>query len=289
MRFGARFAARLGRCFSGVLILVFLALSGCASLGEREEIYDLPEGAPSLKAVLADLAANDWAIESFRASGTFTLEVPELEGVRKFRQGSIAFQRPAALHAKARHRLTGITIFELTAQEKEYLLEFPTQPDEYFYESEGIQFATMPTRVSPAEVVREMFLPERWDELRRREARMVEFDPVAQIAEIEIGYPDNPRRRVYVVGPPWRVRENVLFDEAGEVRAWTKLDEYHVMEGVRFPTKVDAIFPQEGARMTFEMRNIRLNSELDDDRFDVKQRIAELERRLGYPLNRGGS
>lgn len=274
-----------------IAILASLALAGCAGLGERLTSSPSPSDAPALAEILADLIENDNAIQNFRASGTFTLQIPELDGIRKFHQGSIAFRRPADLHARARHRVTGIVLFELTCVGKEYLLEFPTQPDEYFYESDGIQFTSVPTRVSPSEIAREMFLPESWAELRPKEIRMTAYDAESHIATLEIGKVRNPRRRILVKGVPWRIYQNTLFDEAGAVRAKTTLEDYHEIDGLRFPAKVDAVFPGEEARMTFQMRNIRPNAEIKESRFDIQSRLRRLEKRLGHSIavpNGGG-
>lgn len=265
---------------------VLVLVTGCAGLGERIETAEGPIRAPSLGRILDDLAGNDRRIQNFRASGAFTLVVPELDGVRKYRQGRIAFRRPADLHAAARHLVTGIPIFELTCTGSEYLLEFPARPREFFYETDGVQFASVPARVSPSDIAREMFLPETWNQLRRRDVRMAGYDPVTKRATLDIGRPI-VRRRVVVEGVPWRVVENVLYDETGSERARTTLSEYRQIDDIRFPAKVEAIFPAEGARMTFEMRNIRPNSEIDEDRFDIEAKLEQLERRLGAPILKG--
>jgi len=264
-----------------VAVAALLALAaGCAGLGERVGRTSLPPGAPSVEAVLRDLAANDALIRSFRAGGNFEIASPEFEAVKSF-TGSIRFRRPTDLYVQGNQRVTGITMFKLVCIGQEFLMEFPHSKDESFYQIEGEQFEDVPFSVSPSDVAREMFLPEDWAALKRRSVRMVDFDPAAETAVMSVGPDGYARRRVEVVrvnaqDPKWVLKQNTRFAETGEVLAITTLDEYTSVDGALFPTKVQATFPTEETRMKFTMRNVRLNVEVPDKYFDIRERAREL-------------
>ena len=256
------------------------ALAGCAGLGERVEVIALPDSAPEAGDILADLARNAAGIENFRGAGTFILESPEFDAVKKFR-GNIKFRRPADLYVQGNHRITNIPLFKLTCVGQEFLMEFPGSRDQSFYQLEGEQFEDIPFTVSPSDVAREMFLPEDWEALGRREARVVAFEVETHVATISIGPRGAPRRllevmRVNPESPRWVVVRNVRAGEDGEVYAETTLAEYGLVEGVMFPAEVDAWFPTEETRMTFRMRNVQLNTKLPNQDFDIRSRALEL-------------
>lgn len=265
------------RCLTSLLsaALALVVLSGCVShLGARIEHAPLPPGAPNPEEIMAELAANDSAVQSFRAKGTFTVESPDLSGAKTFRNGSISFRRPASLSVLGRNDL-GMAAFRLTCVGSEFLIEFPASKDEPYYRLEGERFADVPFSVSPSDIAREMFLPESWGELRAREYRLVAFDALKQEATIEIGPKRQPRRRVVVRGPEWVVMRSERLDDDGNVIALCTKGDYRLFEGMRFPAAVEACFPNEATRMTFEMRTIRLNGELKDDDFDIRARARE--------------
>ncbi|MCH8204412.1 MAG: hypothetical protein IID09_04565 [Candidatus Hydrogenedentes bacterium] len=270
---------------SAIYPLVMLALSavlyGCAGLGQRVDFASLPEGAPAVTDILRDLAANDDRISNFRGAGTFTIESPEFDAVKKFR-GSIKFQRPADLFVQGNHRITNIPLFKLTCVGAEFLMEFPGSQDQSFYQLEGERYDDVPFSVSPSDIVREMFLPEEWDEIGRKDARVIAFDPEKNIATLSIGPSAAPRRWIEVAridpeNPTWVVVRNVRLDETGRVIAETRLAGYNAIGTAMFPTEIDAWFPTEATRMTFKMRNIRLNTDLPPDTFDLRTRALELQ------------
>ncbi|PCJ60985.1 MAG: hypothetical protein COA73_07765 [Candidatus Hydrogenedentota bacterium] len=234
---------------------------------------------PVLGAILADLAVNDRAIEDFRGGGTFTLESPEFEARRRFR-GSIKFRRPADLYVQGNHRLTNVTLFKLMCVGEEFLMEFPTAKDQSFYHLAGEEFDDLPFSVSPSDIAREMFLPEAWSELHSREVRIISTDVSDGSVLLEIGPRRNPKRRLRVVQvessePRWVWVRSERFSD-GELIAVTEASAYNKLDGVLFPTRVDAHFPTEETRMTFSMRNIRLNTGLSDSTFDILGRAREL-------------
>lgn len=281
-RASARAGIQIRLALSCVLILVLgWTFAGCQSLGERVESASLPEGAPSAIEILQDLAANDQQIQNFRGAGTFILESPDFDAVKKFR-GRIMFRHPADLYVQGNHRVTNVPLFKLTCVGEEFLMEFPGSRDQSFYQVEGENFEDVPFSVSPSDIAREMFFPEAWGELGRRDARVVGFDPEKNIATLSIGSRAAPRRRVEVTRvnpeqPRWVVVRNLRLGEAGRVLAETLLDHYSAIGPAMFPTKVEAWFPTEATRMTFTMRNIRLNTDLSGEHFDIRARALELQ------------
>ena len=160
-------------------------------------------------------------------------------------------------------------------------MEFPTSAEDSFYQLEGDDYEDVPFSVSPSEIAREMFLPEAWLELPRREVRLLQFDEVGRHARLEIGPRNQPRRRVDValVGenpPAWVVVRNIRLDENGVQLSVTTLSDYEEIDQIRFPGRIDAYFPTEDTRMTFTMRNIRPNYLLTDADFNLEGRAREL-------------
>lgn len=272
---GAASATGLGRWPALMLTAaVLVLLTGCASLGERVQQQPLPPGAPEVEAVLGDLASNDAAVKSFRAGGTVWLESPELNGTRKFESSSILFRRPADLYVAGRNEL-GMTLARLTSVGSEFLIEFPASKDEPYYKLEGEQVEGVPFSVSPSDIAREMFIPEPWSELKPREVRIRSYDPATQTALLEIGSRRAPRRLVTVVGSPWVVVRNELLGPKGETIAITTKERYYQSGGIRFPEVIEAVFPAKDTRMKFDMRNIKPNAEIENDKFDIEQRARE--------------
>ncbi len=160
-------------------------------------------------------------------------------------------------------------------------MEFPGSQDQSFYQLEGEKLDDVPFSVSPSDIVREMFLPEAWGEIGRRDARVIGFDSEKNIATLSIGPRDAPRRwievtRVNLEDPTWVVVRNLRFAEAGRFIAETRLGGYSAIGAAMFPTEIDAWFPTEATRMTFNMRNIQLNTDLSDKHFDIRARALEL-------------
>ncbi len=254
---------------------------GCASLGPAVERAGAPENAPSPGEILADLAANDNAIQSFRAGGTFTLESPKLESTQRFRGGRILFRRPADLYVQGNHRVTNMAIFKLYCAGEEFLMEFPTQQEQSFYQFEGEQFEDVPFSVSPSDIAREMFLPEDWDALASGGVTLAKYDAGHGTATLEVRSAAGASRVIDVVrvageAPGWAISRNERRDETGRTLAVTTLGDYRAYESVRFPSSVEAWFPTEETRMTIEIRTVQFNGEIEDKYFDLRARAAEL-------------
>ena len=255
-------------------------VSGCAGLGQRVEVAALPDSAPDASEILEDLARNDARIENFRGAGTFILESPDFDAVKKFR-GNIKFRRPADLYVQGNHRITNIPLFKLTCVGQEFLMEFPGSRDRSFYRIEGEQYEDVAFSVSPSDIAREMFLPEDWGAIRPREARVVRYDTETNVATVAIGPRNEPRRLIDVMrvnpdDPSWVIARNTRIDKSAKVIAETNLDGYSAIDGTMFPTEIDAWFPTEETRMIFRMRNVQLNTALPDKDFDIRSRALEL-------------
>lgn len=280
MQMPNRQCARAALTLAAVLLTL---ASGCAGLGQQLHHAPLPPGAPEVDTIIDDLATNDRPIQNFRAAGTFTIESPDLKAVEKFYHGMIAYRKPGELHVQGSLKI-GFTAFRLVSVGSEFLIEFPGKRDpaeRYFYRLEGEKLESIPFSVSPAVVAKEMFTPVDWLTYDRNRVRMVAYDPDAQTAVLELGRRRHPERCLTVRGIPWVVIRNERLDDSGAVIADTTLDDYHEVDGVWFPAFVDAWFPSEATRMTFEMRNIRINTEqVTDDLFTIKWRPTDVEQPL---------
>jgi hypothetical protein len=260
------------------LLLISLCLTGCHRLGERVELRPLPAGAPEAGEILASLAANDKAIRNFKATGSFTLESPDLSAVQRFSFGLIEFRRPADLFVVGRNNL-GMALFELICVGNEFIIYFPAdKSEEPYYRLEGEKFDGVPFSVSPSEIAREMFLPEEWDKLTPKDVRLTEYNPEQKTALMEIGPKRAPWRRLSLTaaaGNAWVVTKSERLDKKGAVLAVTTRGEYRDVEGVIFPALIDASFPGQQTRMMFDMRKIFPNTKLNDADFEIRTRASK--------------
>ena len=247
--------------------------AGCASLGKRVEHGTSPlRGAQDVEIILHDLAANDAAVKDFKATGAFTLESPEFEAVKVFKLGRIFFRRPDELCVEGR-KYGGSTLFRLTCVGSQFLIEFPASRDDPYYQLEGEHFDSVPFSVSPSDIAREMFFPEAWADIKPRKVRVADHPDDGAVV-LEIPRPSYLRRLV-VVGPPWDVVRSERLDNRGRVIAVTAKRGYRVERGVRFPAYIDVHFPGEQTRMTFTIRRVFVNTDLDDADFDIEARARE--------------
>lgn len=277
--------ATLRRRVPWCAVLIMLIAAGCATVrrGSPLERGELPEDAPSPALILADLVKNDRAIVSFRAGGSFTLEWPE-KGVKKvkaFRGGRVLFRRPADLYVQGNHRVTNMPLFKLISIGQEFLMEFPGSQENSFYELEGEEFTDVPFPVSPSDIAREMFLPETWGEITPSEFHLAGYHRDRQSYAVAVGRRDRPKRVIEVARVEnalgaWVIIQNERRGEDGRVYAVTQLGDYHIVDGVAFPARVEAYFPTEDVRMIFELRNVRVNTPLSDSDFDLYGRAREL-------------
>ena len=260
--------------------LILILASGCVSLGEKVDIADPEQSAPGIGQILHDLDANDSVIQSFQGRGTFILESPKFDGKRKFR-GKLKFQRPHNLFVQGTKLGGAIIVFRMISVEQQFLMEFPGNKDESFYQIEGEDFDNVPFSVSPSDIAREMFLPENWGAVRQRSMHVVSFDEDSGTLVIEMKRKRRVHRRlelrhVDAESPRWVITRNIRFDDDGQVLAITNLTNFTRVDDALFPGKVEAYFPTEDTRMTFNMRNIRLNADMDASTFDIMARAREL-------------
>lgn len=266
------------------VLAICMVVCGCVRLGEEYRPRDLPAGGPTPEMILQDLAANDAAIHTFRATGTFTLKSPELTATQLLRESAIYFRTPTDLLVIGRKY--GKQVFRLTCAGPQFIIEFPTEK-EYYFRPQGERVEGVEGAVSPADIAREMFLPEVWSELDPRQARITAFDPEHGTAAMEIlsgGLRRRPRRRLLLEGVPWIVRRSELLDREGRIVAITSKDAYHEQDGVRFPTQVESVFFVQDAFMRFDMRELFLNTPIDDTQFDILSRLRFVAGRRYQPI-----
>lgn len=258
-------------CFVAALLVA----GGCATLGERMSGSDRVSGVPSMKEILFGLAANEAALTSFRATGTAMLQLPEVEATQVSRESVLYFQQPGDLHVVGRRY--GTRFVELTYSRNAFLIEFPTRR-QYCYRPAGERFSSL----TSADIAREMLQPEIWRTIFPERLRLRAYDPDTQTGLLEVlreSGKQMPERVVKVQGKPWVVLENRLMDEEGTPIAITTKGEYHEMNGVRYPTWMESVFPREGAWMRFQMRNMTVNQPVDEALFDIPARVRQLQRR----------
>jgi len=250
------------------------ANSGCAGLGDPVEHSGLPNGSPVLSTVLADLAANDAQIESFRAGGSTIIQSSQVEGVQRFRTGRVMFRRPADLFVEGKKAI-GLVAFRMVSIGDQYLIEFPVLR-EYYGRIDGVEVEPVPFDVPPIEVAREMFFPVDWGKVRARRCETVRYD--ADKSQLILRYRESRSvtREVTVEGPPWVVVRNDRIENDRLVASTTSSD-HNMKDEIRFPTRVVATFPEYETTMEFRMRNIRHNAEIEEEHFTIDdERLAEI-------------
>ena len=274
--------AKKTRLASTTYLLLGAALvAGCAGTQERLQRAGSAHSTVRTADILSDLASNDEAIKNFRAAATFTLESPDLKTVRKFNPASIRFRRPSDLFVSGRHRVGNFLIFKLWSVGNQFLMEFPRNKRDSYYSFEGARVDSVPFPVSPSEIVREMFLPEDWSALPDREVYLVERESDGEAIRIEIGPRSRSRRLLSVTlygteNPAWVIVRNERVNDVGQTIAVTTMSDYILLDGIRFPTRLETIFPIEETRMLLELRKPRVNTDIKDGTFDIESRAREL-------------
>lgn len=249
--------------------VALLVTTGCAHLGARVERGAVPPGAPKtvLKDILTDLAANESALRSFKAGGDFYIKTAESPALQHC-DGKVFFRKPSDLYVEG-WSVLGAREFKLVCKQDRYWIWYKGQlrTGSGAEPVEGISW-----KVTPSEIVREMFLPETWSQVDIRQAHLTEYDEGRHKAAILLGSEKNPRRRLEVTGPPWDVTKNELFDpKTGKVVASTTLSDYREKSGVRYPKTIAAEFPVQEMTLKFDITNPELNTPLDDTRFTIKE------------------
>lgn len=258
-------------------------ISGCVGRTPPPMRGHVPAGPPEVRQILDELAAAEAALSSFRASGRCILESPELTGARKCNV-VIEFRRPADLRARGWHHATGAEVFLLVCAGEDFLLDLPMDRKRY-RRVDDILLGDAPFSVSPPDIVRELFSPEDWpalpDEAVTLEDYRVDADGATAVLRMESRRwftedGDPLARRVTVFGRPWVLTGSELLDADGLVLAgaYWPAAHYRLLDGLRFPTRMEAVFPGERTRLEFRLdrepeRNIEINPDLDDTRFLV--------------------
>ncbi len=258
-----------------VTVIIASLVTGCASLGDRLEQQPLPAGAPGAAEILESLSKNEQALKGFRATGTAILQSPELESTQISRESTFVYRQPLDLYVVGRKY--GTRFVELTCSGPAFLIQFPTER-QFYYRPSGERFET----VSSADMAREMFEPETWRALSPKQVRILSYDGSTRTASmliLETNKGNRPRRQLVVQGTPWVVLENRLLDHSGKEIAITTKSDYYERDGIRFPKKVESVFPGEQARMAFTMRKIELNPVTDPKLFDVEGIVRDLRKK----------
>ncbi len=261
--------------------LLAAALQGCARLGPRIEPISLPSGAPTVKDVLTDLAESQGALQGFSARGTLVLKPPDSDAVKLLSHSDVDFQPPASLYVAGRKYAH--TAFRLYCQGSRFLVVMPLD-QQYFYREAGEALQYYGPDASPADIAREMFLPEAWKSVSPRLSRISAFDRDSRRLEMEVFRDDVPptlKRRLLLEGPPWVIVESRLYDRDGQVLAVTRKQDYRLHGGVRLPTELQTDFPLSNAWMRFEMGRVQVNEPMAPELFDVSGRLSEA-RQKGY-------
>lgn len=254
-------------------------LTGCATTGSGRPLEPLPEGDRALVGeILQGLAAQNDAIQSFQAGGTFTLKSPMLEEVQLLRQSSIRFRRPADLHVIGRKYSKAV--FRLTCVDQGFLIELPTER-QYFSSDSGAQFDSISRRVTPAEIAYEMFFPEAWGEVAPERLRLISRGDGGEAVRLVMYNEDGSlKRELSVTGPPWRLTEHTLYGDDGVLMAVTTQEDY-TGGTPDFPRHIRSEFPGESAYMEFDVRALTLNEPPSPQDFDLTQQLNEM-RTLGF-------
>ncbi len=280
-------AARCRAILAGVFLSLGLAaggFSGCATTGGApavsSEVAPQPEVSPQAEGlaerILQQLAANDAAIENFRASGKFMLKSPELQDVQVLRQSSIRFRRPAELHVVGRKYSKAV--FSLTCAGEGFLIVMPTE-SRYFASEGATRFDGLSRSVSPRDIANEMFFPEDWGKLNPKSVVLADLNDAGDRAVLHVfdsRRRDSLRRKVTVQGPRWHVVENARFDGGPEPVAVTTLGNYREEAGVWFATMIESRFPSENAYMQFDASTFAINDKIEPADFDLEAQLEEV-------------
>jgi outer membrane lipoprotein-sorting protein len=263
--------------------LCLLALVvGCARSGVRLEHRQVGPGVPKVKAILADLASNDAAIETFSARGTLKVALPDMKARKKFR-ATTKYRRPADFMMDLRHYGTFAKVLHLICSGDRVIAESRfAKPDEdeslkallteYLGQDAGeADFEDTGT----GDAVREVFFPEDWSRVKPRRVRVTEHetnpDTGASTAVLEFATRKDFRRRITVEGSPWVLRASELIDERGVTLVQVKRSDYQTFDGIRFPKNIDVEFPEEKAHLVFDLKNVDLNCEIEAQVFVIKE------------------
>jgi len=269
--------------FVPLFLAVPLLLAGCAHTPREPLAVPLPEGAPAVGDILADLAAQQDRFDRFQVAGSLVAKLPGDAAAYVLRNTRLACVAPDRVHVDARKH--GARAFLLTASSDGYVVLSPAKKT-YAFGTEGLVLEGASGRFTPALLARELLLGRDWAAVAARTAVLTSFDPATGEAALTLH--DTPRRRavtgrlIVAGGPPWRVLLDRRLDPAtGQVLAETNREGYADWDGVPFPGRVETRLPGRDAWMRLDVRNLDLDPELDPVDFDVEAALADARRR-GY-------
>ena len=254
------------RLASGTAALVAaLMLIGCMSDGHRLRFLPWLVRTPSVARIAESLGTNDAQIESLRIKAACTIVMPDMDQRLSVR---IEFRRPDRLRVGGWQFPIPTKVIALRCIGNSFIYE-DHWSDETYAATEGIEFASLPFRLSPSDVISEILFPVDWKSLDPADVRTADFDRRSGVVTLLVDEARGTVRKVKVQGPPWVVVRTDLLDKDGRIMAETILGEYREVKGVRIPGKIEARLPGENTALTLAVTGIDLNPELDDDRFVI--------------------
>ena len=249
-------------------LLTVLALTGCRTPAWlRHNGPDVPPVAftalPSPAEAIAAVNANTNRIQSLQSQGA-TLSIPGAPAIT----ADLAVERPRRLRLKARTQLTGPEL-DLGSNDELFWLWAARMPDPSVFYARHDQFATSRARqmlaVEPAWLVEALGL--------------VEIDPATVLEGPHLAGGDRIQLRTSLnsSGEPYTrllmlhhrygwVLEQHLYDPRGQLiaSARTSGHEYHPIDGVSLPRRIEVQVPQGFLRL-----------QLDVDRWSINQALVE--------------
>ncbi len=257
---------RIPRLILATTVLVTaLALGGCIGDGRQLRFLPWRMGTPSVARIAESLGANDAQIENLRVKAACHIMMPDLEQRLSVR---IEFRRPDRLRVGGWKFPLPKKVIALRCVGDSFIYE-DYWSDQTYEASERIEFASLPSPMSPSDFLDEILFPVDWNSLDPGNVRTVEFDRRSGVVTLLVNESRGTLRRVKVQGPPWVVVRTELLDGDGRTVAETDLSDYREVKGVRIPGRIEAQLPDENTALTLAVTGIDLNPELDDDRFVV--------------------
>jgi hypothetical protein len=261
-------SSRLAASRYALGLLVLLTLAGCRTPSWlRRNSPDVPPVAftalPSPAEAVAAVNANTQRVQSLQSQGA-TLSIPGAPTIT----ADLAVERPRRLRLKARTQLTGPEL-DLGSNDELFWLWAARMPDPSVFYARHDQFATSRARqmlaVEPSWLVEALGL--------------VEIDPATVVEgpflaggdriQLKTTVPDaaEPYTRLMILHHRYGwVLEQHLYDSRGQLiaSARTSGHEYHPIDGVSLPKRIEVQVPQGILRL-----------QLDVDRWSINQALVE--------------
>ncbi|HOK09568.1 MAG TPA: hypothetical protein PLJ10_07885 [Candidatus Hydrogenedens sp.] len=264
------------------IVLFLLIACSCSRWGTTLEHRIVSTMEPQLEEILNDLHKNDECIKSLKGRGTFTLKTPQLDTIYQLHQSDVSFRAPDLLHIIGRKYTA--TVLRMTCYKDESLIELPTER-EFYYHKGSEYFESSDVHVTPLDIFKETFLPERWGELPSNRVVLTSFDKDHQQAIIEIYYDKQHhrlQRRITVEGVPWVLVRNERYSKQGTLISKSERESYLVTsEGIHFPEIIRCEFPQENAFMVIKLTRCVFNTNVEPPYSSISKQVNIL-RQSGY-------